>query len=367
MTRQRLRSLEIEIGSLPPGTLNAITDVPGLRVGHTSLVQGDGALKPGVGPVRTGVTAVLPHGGNLFQEKVRAAVYTINGFGKVAGFEQVRELGLLESPIALTNTLNVGLVMDALISDAIRQNPEIGISTMGTINVVVGETNDGFLNDIQGRHVKAEHVRAAIQNASTGPVVEGAVGAGTGTCCLGWKGGIGSASRVLPDRLGAITLGVLVQSNFGRATDLVIAGVPVGKHLIPPLKSLKPDTAGGSIMVVLATDAPLSARQLERLCRRVSLGLGRVGSQLSHGSGDFVIAFSTASRIAHNCDNGLDTMPVIANDAVLLDSMFRAVIESTEEAVLNSVCMAETMVGRDGHIAHALPLDRVAELVHRSR
>jgi len=232
MRRFRARETGLVVGAGPTGPHNAITDVTGVRVGHVTLIEGQGALRPGVGPVRTGVTAILPHGGNLFCRKVCAAVHTINGFGKPFGFEQVRELGVIESPIALTNTLNVGLVADALIEFSVRQHPAIGILT-GSVNVVVGETNDGWLNDLQGRHVRAEHVWAALAVASAGPVPEGAVGAGTGTVCFGWKGGIGTSSRVLLPSAGGWTVGALVQSNFGRPQDLVIGGVPVGRHLRP--------------------------------------------------------------------------------------------------------------------------------------
>ena len=361
----RMRELGISIGEMPTGVWNAITDVAGVRVGHCTLVWGEGALLPGRGPVRTGVTVILPHGGNLYQEKVRAAVHTINGYGKAAGFEQARELGVIEAPIALTNTLNVGLVLDALVQHAIRQNPEIGISPeSGSVNILVGETNDSYLNDIQGRHVRAEHVWQAIQNAASGPVLEGAVGAGTGTRCFGWKGGIGSASRVLPGELGGFTLGTLVQSNFGAPRDLVIAGLPVGRYLSAPEASSA--QAPGSIMVVLATDAPLSARQLGRLCVRAAAGLARLGGVLSHGSGDFVIAFSTTQRIPQRAPRPTVMQLALANEATVMDGLFRAVVESVEEAVLNSLAAAQTMIGRDGHVAYALPLDRVRELL-RSR
>jgi D-aminopeptidase len=306
---------------------------------------------------------ILPHDGSLFRQKVRAAVHTINGFGKVFGFEQVRELGVIESPIALTNTLNVGLVADALIEHALGQDPEIGISTAGTVNVVVGETNDGYLNDIQGRHVRAEHVQAAIDSASSGPVVEGAVGAGTGTICFGWKGGIGTASRVLPEEGGAYTVGALVQSNFGRPGDFVVCGVPVGRGLKPPPRT-RPALAGkeGSIMVVLATDAPLDARQLGRLCVRAGTGLARTGSYYGHGSGDFVIAFSTAVRLDH-APPALEVMqPGVVDEGKAMFWLFPAVVESVEEAVLNSLFCAETMTGRDGHTIHALPVERVVGL-----
>jgi D-aminopeptidase len=244
----RIGEFGISPGEMPAGAWNAITDVKGVQVGHATLVSGEGPLQPGRGPVRTGVTVILPHGDNLYREKVRAAVHTLNGYGKVAGFEQVRELGLIEAPVALTNTLNVGLVLDALVQHAIRQNPEIGVSPeSGSVNIVVGETNDSYLNDLQGRHVRLEHVWQALESAASGPVVEGAIGAGTGTICFGWKGGIGSASRVLPEELGGFTLGALVQSNFGSPRDLVIGGVPVGRYLLPPGDTAPAQTPGACV------------------------------------------------------------------------------------------------------------------------
>lgn len=363
MERKRAREAGILIGVLPPGPCNAITDVAGVQVGHTTLIAGEGALQPGKGPVRTGVTVVLPHAGNLFQEKVRAAVHTVNGFGKACGFEQVRELGLLESPVALTNTLNVGLALDALVQDAVRQNPEIGVHT-STVNVLVGETNDGYLNDIQGRHVRAEHVWAALAKAASGPVAEGAVGAGTGTRCFGWKGGIGTASRTLPPARGGFILGALVQTNFGRAQDLIVRGVPVGQRLAPPGRvQAAPPANQGSVMVVLATDAPLSVRQLERLGARSAAGLARTGSYYAHGSGDFVAAFTTAYRIAHHQDAIVTTEPALANEEPVMNALFQAVMESVEEAVLNSLTCADTMIGRDGNVAYGLPLKDLVQLL----
>jgi D-aminopeptidase len=367
MERPRIRDLGISIGELSTGTHNGITDVDGVRVGHTTLVSGEGPLHPGHGPVRTGVTMILPHGDDLFRQKVRAAVHTINGFGKVHGFEEVRELGVIEAPIALTNTLNVGLVADALAQHAIRQSPEIGIRT-SSVNVVVGETNDGYLNDLQGRHVRAEHVWAAIEAASSGPVLEGAVGAGTGTTCFGWKGGIGTASRVLPEGAGGYTVGALVQSNFGRPGDLMVCGVPIGHHIQPPSASGRPvegkASDEGSVMVVLATDAPLTARQLRRLCVRAAAGLARTGSSYGHGSGDFVVAFSTAQRIPHRPQSLTVTQTVLVDEGKGMYWLFPAVVECVEEAVLNSLFRAETVVGRDGHVRNGLPVEEVARLVH---
>ena len=368
MPRPRIRDLGLVVGDLPTGVHNAITDVPGVRVGHTTLVSGKGPLRPGQGPVRTGVTAILPHGDNLFRHKVHAAVHTINGFGKVCGFEQVRELGAIETPIALTNTLNVYLVADALAQYAIRHSPEIGIRT-GSVNAIVGETNDGYLNDLQGRHVRAEHVWEAIETASPGAVAEGAVGAGTGTSCFGWKGGIGTASRALPSSAGGYTTGVLVQSNFGRARALTVCGVPVGQHIQPP-SAPAPEPAvqdGGSIMIVLATDAPLTGRQLRRLCVRAAAGLARTGSVYGHSSGDFCIAFSTAHSIPHRPASLTTTRTVLADEGQVMRWLFPAVVESVEEAVLNSLFRAETVVGRDGHTRYGLPVEKVAALVRGQR
>lgn len=360
--RPRLRAWGLTVGTASPGKHNAITDVAGVRVGHTTLVSGEGPLHPGRGPVRTGLTLILPHGDDLFRHKVRAAVHTINGYGKVFGFEQVRELGLIEAPIALTNTLNVGLVADALIQEAVSRHPQIGVST-SSVNVVVGETNDGYLNDLQGRHVRAEHVWAAIQAASPGAVPEGAVGAGTGTSCFGWKGGIGTASRVVSTGADSVTLGALVQTNFGRPEQLTILGVPVGLHLRPPGADLRGRTDAGSVMIVLATDAPLSSRQLQRLCVRAAAGLARTGAVYDHGSGDFVIAFSTACRFPHEPARSIMEYPLLIDEARLMNRLFPAIVESVEEAILNALWRASTVVGRDGHTRHALPLEDVARMV----
>ena len=364
--RPRAREAGLAVGELPTGPSNAITDVAGVRVGHTTLMTGDGPLRPGEGPVRTGVTVILPHGDNLFREKVPGAVHTINGFGKVCGFEEIRELGVIEAPIALTNTLNVGLVADALAQHAIRQSPEIGIRT-SSVNVVVGECSDGYLNDLQGRHVRAEHVWAAMDAAATGPVREGAVGAGTGTSCFGWKGGIGTSSRVLPAEAGGYTVGALVQSNFGRPRDLTVLGVPVGRRIQPPGTAQPPIQEKGSIMIVLATDAPLTDRHLRRLCVRAAVGLARTGSHHMHGSGDFVIAFSTAHRIEHAPASLTTTRTVLADEPKAMAGLFPAVVECVEEAILNSLCRAETVVGRDGNTRHALPVEEVVALVRTSR
>jgi D-aminopeptidase len=285
-------------------------------------------------------------------------VHTINGFGKAAGFEQVRELGLIEAPIALTNTLNVGLVLDALVQYSVQQAPEIGVHPeSGSVNMVVGETNDGFLNDIQGRHVRAEHVRSAIDAAQGGKLPEGGLGAGTGTVCFGWKGGIGTASRVIPEELGGFVLGALVQSNFGSSRDLTVLGVPIGRSLMP---EHPPELSSGSVMVVLATDAPLDSSQLRRLCVRASAGLARSGAIFSHGSGDFVIAFKAAESPSPEPDQSRNHR---TDDPRLLNALFRAVVETVEESVLNSLTCAETVTGRDLHLAQVLPIDRLTELL----
>lgn len=357
----RLRDLGVTPGILPPGRYNAITDVAGVLVGQVTLIAGEGPLRPGLGPIRTGVTAILPHRGNLFQEKVVAAVRTFNGFGKAIGFEQVRELGTIETPILLTNTLNIPRVADAVIDYMLAGNPDIGL-TADTVNPVVGECNDGFLNDIRGRHVRAEHVLAALQHASNGPVVEGAVGAGTGTACFGFKGGIGTASRLTP---AGYTLGALVQSNFGLRQHLQVLGVPVGQHFrdrLLPLTTPPP----GSVMIVLATDAPLTVRQLGRLASRAAPGLARTGAISASGSGDFVIAFSTANRRPHRPAQDAYTLQVIAEEGqAVIDDLFLAVVESVEEAVLNSLTAATTITGRDGHTLYALPPDELADLLRR--
>ena len=366
MERKRARDVGLVTGGLPTGRHDAITDVPGVLVGHVTLCRGEGPLRPGEGPVRTGVTVIRPHPGNLFREKVRAAVHTINGFGKACGFEEVRELGVIEAPIALTGTLNVGLVADGLVQYAVRESPEIGIRT-SSVNVVVGECNDGFLNDLQGRHVRGEHVRAALEGAAEGPVAEGAVGAGVGTSCFGWKGGIGTASRLVPLPAGGFVIGALVQSNFGRPQDLAICGVPVGRYIQPPPAGEPSARERGSIMIVLATDAPLDARQLRRLCVRAAVGLARTGSQHGHGSGDFVIAFSVAHRIPHAPERLTREETVLADEARAMEWLFPAVVESVEEAVVNSLCCAETVTGRDGRVRYALPVEEVSALVARAR
>jgi D-aminopeptidase len=362
-TRPRARDVGLRLGTLPTGTHNAITDVAGVLVGHTTLISGSGKLIPGEGPVRTGVTVILPHAGNVFREKVPAATHSINGFGKCMGQEQIEELGQLESPIALTGTMNVGRVMDALISYGIRENPDSGITT-STINPVVGECSDSYLNDMHGRHVREEHVLAAIDGAAGGPVDEGSVGAGTGMSALGFKGGIGTSSRVTPATSGGWTVGVLVLANFGRADQLTIDGVPVGRLLREERES-PPER--GSIMFVVATDAPLLDRGLQRLARRCAHGLARTGATSGHGSGDYVIAFSTTPelRMPHEPANLTRRVELAYETSVTMDPLFQATVEATEEAIINALFRATTVVGRDDHVRVAMPLERVLPLLRK--
>lgn len=349
LAQNRLREHGVEIGVLKPGALNAITDVPGVQVGHTTRIEGN--------DIRTGVTAILPHSGNIFQEKVPAAIYVGNGFGKLAGYTQVKELGNLETPIILTNTLSVPTAMNAVIGYTLNQ-PEN--EDVRSVNAVVGETNDGYLNDIRGRHVTEADVLQAIKNAKSGPVTEGNVGAGTGTICFGFKGGIGTSSRVLPKKLGGYTVGVLVQTNFGGV--LQIAGVEVDKQLDRYSDALK-YSADGSCMMVVLTDAPLDSRNLERLAKRAMLGLSRTGGIASNGSGDYVIAVSTAEacRIPYQSESTAQTTTTLRNDA--MTPLFLATIEATEEAILNSLFAGETMIGRDGHKIEALPKQQVLKML----
>lgn len=334
------------------GKLNAITDVPKLKVGQVTLIKGDS--------VRTGVTAIIPHDGNLFQQKVPAAVFVGNGFGKLAGTTQIKELGNIESPIILTNTLGVATGMNGVITYTLAQK---GNENVFSVNAVVGETNDGYLNDIRGRHVKPEDVVQAIQNAKEGPVEEGNVGAGTGTICFGFKGGIGTSSRVIPKKFGGYTVGVLVQTNFGGV--LQIDGVPVGEELGKYYLKNDLEKPDGSCMIVVATDAPLDARNLERLAKRAFMGLAKTGGMASNGSGDYVIAFSTATgnQVAFNSSKADQQITILTNDAI--DPLFLAANEATEEAILNSLFKAETMKGFRGHTIEALPLDKVIPILKK--
>jgi len=350
--RPRLRDLGLEVGIFHTGKLNAITDVAGVRVGHVTLVVADS--------IRTGVTAVLPHDGNLFQEKVPAAIVVGNGFGKLVGSTQVEELGQIETPVLLTNTLSVWDVADGVV-DYMLGLP--GNENVRSINPIVGETNDGRLNDIRGRHVTRLHAAEAIRNAKSGAVAEGCVGAGTGTVCFGWKGGIGTSSRVLPSSLGGFTVGVIVQTNYGGVLD--IAGVPIGKELGRfSYRNEVKNPGDGSCMIVVATDAPLNSGQLKRLARRATLALGRTGSSMSHGSGDYVIAFSTARDVRiHPDDQRIQLIPRLREDD--LSPLFQAVIESTEEAVYNSLLKATTTKGYHGTEVETLPVEKVREILRK--
>ncbi|MGA8428380.1 MAG: P1 family peptidase [Candidatus Sulfotelmatobacter sp.] len=358
--RPRARDLGLKIGVLPAGPLDAITDVAGVAVGHTTIMRGD--------DIRTGVTAVLPHPGNLYREKVPGAIFVGNGFGKLAGSTQVEEMGDIETPILLTNTTSVPQVSDAVISYMVALP---GNEDVLSINPVVGETNDGFLNDIRGRHIAPEDVFSAIKNAKNGPVEEGSVGAGTGTIAFGFKGGIGTSSRRLPAKLGGYMVGVLVQTNFGGV--LTVAGAPVGQelgryYLREELQAQGDGTDGakGSVMIVIATDAPLDARNLKRMGARAMAGIARTGSSVSNGSGDYAIAFSTAGQVRiHFLDKALTRhVELLTNDA--MSPLFEAVIEATEEAVYNSMLRATTITGH-GHTVEALPLEKTVEILKRYR
>lgn len=373
--RPRAREIGMEIGVFPVGPLNAITDVTDVRVGQVTVWEGE--------DIRTGVTAILPHGGSLFHEKVPAAIEVGNGFGKLLGVTQVGELGEIETPILLTCTLCVWKAADAMVAWLLEQD---GMERVGSINPVVGETNDGGLNDIRSRPIRPDHVREALESARTGPVEEGAVGAGTGTSAFGWKGGIGTSSRVLPDPLGAYTVGVLVQSNYGGV--LTMGGAPVGQELgryafrrfvdpgvdgsgasgrNPNREAYDPtgipDTDGGSIMMVVATDAPLSSRNLERLARRAVMGLARTGSSGSNGSGDYVIAFSTAEEVRRTSSSDPRAILDLPNDA--MSGLFQATIEATEEAIYNSILKATTVTGRGGRTTPALPIEETVEVLKK--
>ncbi|RYG21131.1 MAG: S58 family peptidase [Chitinophagaceae bacterium] len=352
-TANRARDLGLKIGVMQTGKFNSITDVQGVKVGHTTLIIGDS--------VRTGVTAILPHGENIFQQKVPAAVFAANGFGKLTGSTQVIELGNIETPIVLTNTLSVATGVDALIDYTLKKK---GNETVMSVNSIVGETNDGFLNDIRGRHVTKTHVLQAIESAKSGLVAEGNVGAGTGTVCFGFKGGIGTSSRKLPASLGGYTVGVLVQTNFGGV--LQIDGAPIGVELGKfSFSNQLLNNVDGSCMVIIATDAPLDSRNLERLAKRAFLGLGKTGGIASNGSGDYMIAFSTDStlRIPHASKSKTLKTNTLHNDAT--SPVFMAAIEATEEAILNSLFAAKDMTGNKGAKVNALPLDKVLPLLKK--
>jgi D-aminopeptidase len=375
--RPRARDAGVIVGIFQPGALDAITDVDGVRVGQTTVIRGDS--------VHTGVTAILPHGGNMFGERVPAAVVVGNGFGKLAGSTQVNELGELETPVLLTCTLCVWRAADAMVGWLLAQP---GMQNVRSINPVVGETNDGFLNDIRNRPITPADVKHALETARGGPVDEGSVGAGAGTVAFGWKGGIGTASRVLPAALGGWKVGVLVQSNFGGV--LTINGAPVGRELgrydyqnvLEPRRGvasaphhgretaargtvLATDDADGSIMIVVATDAPLDSRNLRRLARRALIGVGRTGGELSNGSGDYVIAFSTSPRMRRSIDDTVRTIADLNNEDI--SPLFQGVAEATEEAIYNSLFRATTVRGYAGHTVQAIPMDSTMAILRKYR
>ena len=349
--QNRTRDYGIQVGILPTGMLNSITDVKGVAVGHSTMVEGNS--------IRTGVTAILPHQGNVFQEKVPAAIYIGNGFGKLAGISQVKELGNIESPILLTNTLSVATAVKGGIEYTLGLP---GNENVRSVNIVAGETNDGRLNDIRGMHVNVDHVIKAINSATTGKVTEGNVGAGTGTVCFGWKGGIGNASRVIPKSLGGYTVGVLVQSNFGGILE--IDGVPVGEEMgrYPYKKELEQD-ADGSCMIVVATDAPVSPRNLERMAKRAMMGLAKTGGIASNGSGDYVIAFSTyeKNRILYGTSESVHSIDDLDNGK--MTPLFLATIEATQEAIYNSLFAAKDMTGHNGYSMKQIPIDEVLKII----
>ncbi|EON75712.1 L-aminopeptidase/D-esterase [Lunatimonas lonarensis] len=350
--QDRARDFGFEFGVIPTGLLNAITDVEGVKVGQVTLIEGES--------VRTGVTAILPHGGNIFQEKVPAAVYVGNGFGKLAGSTQIQELGNLESPVVLTNTLSVAAALDGIIDFVFSFAENAAVQS---VNAVVGETNDGGLNDIRGRHVRPHHVFSAIQEAASGQVAEGNVGAGTGTTAFGFKAGIGTSSRKLPPTMGGYTVGVLVQANFGGV--LQIDGLPLGKILHQYSFRQNLESLDGSCMIVVATDAPVDHRNLERIAKRGMMGLARTGGIASNGSGDYVIAFSAHKemRIPHDRRNQPSNLVhPLSNDEV--SGLFLATIEATEEAIANALFAAEDMLGKGGRLVKALPKDQVRQMMN---
>jgi D-aminopeptidase len=374
----RYRDLGLTVGQLPPGPLNAITDVEGVRVGVTTLIEGDGPLRVGEGPVRTGVTVIVPHD-TIGREVVFAGCHRLNGNGELTGLEWVRESGTLSTPVALTNTHSVGVVRDALVAAEMRGRTDL---TAYWSLPVVGETYDGTLNDINGFHVRPEHLIAALDAASSGPVPEGNIGGGTGMICHEFKGGTGTASRRLPEPSGGFTVGAMVQANYGRRERLTVDGVPVGRE-IPKTEVPSPWDAGaarteagltplppgsGSIIAILATDAPLLPHQCERLAQRAGLGIARAGGAGEHSSGDIFLAFSTANRgvlASYKTEEDLQPVQVtMASDGVISD-LFWAAIEATEEAILNALVSAETMTGRDGITAHALDHERLIEIMSR--
>ncbi len=361
--RVRARELGLQLGHYSPGPFNAITDVAGVRVGHATLIRGSGRLAVGRGPVRTGVTAILPTGGNTFIDRVMGGGFVLNGAGEVSGLTQVLEWGLIETPILLTNTLSVGACSEAVVKHMVERYPGIG-HEHDVVIPLVGECDDSWLNDIAGRHVRSEHVYEAIESATSGPVAEGNVGGGTGMITCDFAGGIGTSSRRLPEDEGGYTLGVLVMSNFGRMIDFRMDGIPVGEVLAPHYMSRdKRRSIYGSIIAVCATDAPLLPHQLTRLSKRIALGIGRVGSYAAHGSGEIVMAFTTTNTVKRATRKRVQKLNILSDEH--MDPLYKAVIEATEEAILNALCMARDMEGVNGNVAPALPLDAVRAIIER--
>lgn len=356
MTRPRAREAGIWFGELPTGPRNMITDVPGVKVGHSTIIKGSGPLAPGEGPVRTGVTAILPHEGSLYEKPVKGAYFDFNGCGGLGGSLQIREFGLIDTPIMLTNTMSMGAVAEATIRYMLKTNPTVGIGDE-TIIPIVSECDDSYLNDARGLHVREEHVFAAIEGASS-DVKEGAVGGGTGMTCHDYKGGIGTSSRVVSTKTGKFTLGTLVMSNHGDWSELRIDGVPVGSLLGDPDAKR---TEHGSIVMVVGTDAPVCSRQLERIARRAILGLAVTGSASHNGSGDIVVSFSTANIHERYRHNGLLTEHLMLDRDI--DILFRATADSTAESIINSLFKAETLSGRDGHVSNALPIEETLSIM----
>jgi D-aminopeptidase len=362
--RFRARELGLPLGRFRPGKWNAITDVEGVMVGHSTIIRGAGPLRRGRGPVRTGVTAILPNEKNIFEQRVTGGGFVLNGAGEVSGLTQLMEWGLVETPIFLTNTLSVGQVSDAAVQWMVEQFPGIG-DEHDVLIPLVGECDDSWLNDVAGRHVLADNVNEALHTASSGPVAEGSVGGGTGMICCDFKAGIGTSSRKLAPALGGYTVGVLVMNNFGHMRDLRVAGLPVGPLLEPRYRDVdKRFTTYGSIIAVAATDAPLSSHQLGRVAKRVALGIGRAGSIAAHGSGEIILAFSTANKIPRTTQKMIYHMKILLDQR--LNPLYEAAIEATEEAILNSLCMARDMEGANGNFAPALPLEEVKDIVQRS-
>ena len=355
MVSIRARELGLDFGTLPTGKFNAITDVPGVTVGHVSLIRGHGKLIPGQGPVRTGVTAILPHGGNLYTQKCPAAVFPFSGYGKSIGMMYVEELGICENPILITNTLSVATALEGGVDWVLQHNPGVGISER-TPNITVFECDDGYLNDIRGRHLKREHVWQAIASATGGHVLEGNVGAGVGMSTFAYKSGVGTCSRIVKNSLGTWTLGILMVCNFGQRQDLNIKGIPFGRMF--PIKEVP--SKGNSNITIIATDAPLTSTQLNRLAKRPLLGLGRVGSISRWGSGDIDMAISNYPWIYPK------TQPQIIDSAKFLDPLIEAVVDASEEACLNALFQAQTMIGVDNHVREKIPVEQIIAYLRSS-